>query len=137
MSNVDASSFLRGLNLADIAAQRGARRGFALCLAHGEKLAKGYCPIDQSGKKPGGTLAATIAGDHRTIEVSGDKIEGKITAGGGEASDYAIKQHEDELNHTHPVAGTYASQYITKALAELAPLAPEVIADEIRKELKS
>jgi hypothetical protein len=134
-TELDASDFLAGLNLADQRVRRGAKRAVAILLAHGEKLAKDLCPVDQSGRKPGGTLMATIAGDARTIKDDGEAITGELTAGGGEAADYTVKQHEQPLHHTHPRDGTYASKFIEGALKELNGLAADTIAQEVHKEL--
>jgi hypothetical protein len=103
--------------------------------AHSERLAKGLCPVDQSGRRPGGTLMATIAGDARTIRDDGEAIVGTLTAGGGEAADYAVRQHEQPLTHTHPTSGVYASKYVEGALKQLNGLAADIIAGEVRQEL--
>ncbi len=131
----DDGRFLKGLNLADKRVRRGAVRGMALLLAHGEKRGKELCPIDQSGRKPGGTLAGTIKGDAKSIKVTDKRIVGQLTAGGGEASDYAVRQHEESLTHSHPTGGVYPSKFIETPLKELAGKAPGVLADEIRREL--
>lgn len=126
---LDAQQFLRGLNLAEARAQRGAKRGMALMLAHLERLSKAKCPVRM------GTLAATISGDAKTIEVKTGSIEGRITAGGGEAADYAVVQHERELTHSFPQPGTYAAKFIEGPLVESAHLAGKVIAEEVKREL--
>jgi uncharacterized membrane protein YebE (DUF533 family) len=130
-ANFDASAFIKGLNLADARVQRGARRGMAMLLADGERRAKEHCPIES------GTLAGTIVGSADSIKVTSQAVTGTLAAGGGEASDYAIKQHEVPMHHTHPTEGTYASKYIEKAIKELTPKAAPVFADEIKKELGS
>jgi hypothetical protein len=125
----DASEFIKGLNLADVRVRKGDRRGVAKLLMHGERRAKELVPVLT------GTLAGTIVGDVRGIQVSDQAVEGFLTAGGGEASDYAVIQHEVALNHTHPVAGCYASKYIERPLVELSRVAAGILAVEIQKEL--
>jgi len=125
---IDATEFLRGLRIADARVQRGARRGMAKMLAHLERLSKGLCPIRT------GTLAATISGDPATIEIHGSAIEGRIVAGGGEAADYAIVQHERALHHTFPAEGVYPAKYVEQPLKSEARRAGETIAGEIRRE---
>lgn len=131
----DDTQFLKGLKLADQATRRGVRRGFAKCLAHGEAQAKKYCPIDQRPKHAGGTLQATIQGDAKSIEITDEKATGHLTAGGGEASDYAVRQHEETLTHSHPYSGRYPSKFIEKALQDVSLSAGAVVADEVRKEI--
>jgi hypothetical protein len=125
----DASDFLAGLKLADLRVQRGGRRATALLLAQGEKRGKELCPIRE------GTLLATIEGDGRAIVVTDEKIEGRLMAGGGEAADYAVRQHEVPMAHSHPVSGVYASKYIETPMKELSTVGGQVYADEIRKEM--
>jgi hypothetical protein len=134
---IDASQFLQGLDLADARAVRGCRRGMALSLADLERRCKQAAPIDQSGRKPGGTLAASIVGAADSIVVAPGRIEGKVAAGGGEAADYAITQHEAPLHHTHPTDGVYASKFIEQPLKEMTAKYGELVAGEARKELAS
>lgn len=126
---VNASAFLRGLRLADARASQAAKRGMAKVLLHTERLAKEAAPVES------GTLAGTIVADPRDIEVSPQAIVGTITAGGGEASDYAIVQHEMPLRHSHPHSGVYASKYVEGPLQQVAPKAGQVIAAEVRRAL--
>jgi len=121
----DASQFLRGLRLADAAVRRGAVRGVAKGLAHGERLGRQYCPVRT------GTLAGTIVGDVAGIIATDTRIVGLLTAGGGEASDYALVQHEAVLHHAD---GTYAAKFIERPIKELKGKLGPVIAAEIRAE---
>jgi len=136
-ADFDASDFLKRLDLANRLVQRGLGRGMAVVLGQGERIMKQNCPIDQSGKKPGGTLNASCRGDPKTITVSAEKIQGLLTAGGGEASDYAWAQHEGEFTHSYPVSGTYAAKYVEKAVAALVPIAPAVLAKHAKDALDS
>jgi hypothetical protein len=125
----DASSFLKGLDLADRRVRAGGVRGMAMLLGRGEQRSKELVPVDT------GTLAGTIVGDVQGIRADEKLIEGTLTAGGGEASDYAVRQHEEPLEHTHPEDGVYASKYIERPLKEISGIAASVMAAEIRKEL--
>lgn len=129
-ANFDASEFLKGLDMALAAVKRGERRGMALMLAQTEKLAKEAVPIKSS------TLGASICTDMPArFTVTDRECTGRIYAGGGEASDYSIYQHEETLHHTHPVDGTYPSKYIETPIKRLVPIFPEVMAGEILTEL--
>lgn len=132
---IDARRFLKGLSLADRRVMLGARRGVAKILAEWEKRAKRLAPVDQSGRKPGGTLAASITAHVDDIEAGPNRVQGKISAGGGEAADYAIRQHEATLRHTHPTSGVYASKYIEQPAKELDSVAGRTVADEIKRQL--
>lgn len=134
-TTLDDTAFLRGLKLADARVARAVRRAFAKLLAQAERRAKELCPIDQRPRAAGGTLAATIQGDARTIEVTANRVTARLTAGGGEAADYAVRQHEEPLTHSHPVSGVYASKYVEQPIHELSRVAGAYVADEVRKEL--
>jgi hypothetical protein len=126
---IDATGFLRGLRLADERVRRGAARGIQRLMGRVEKRAKDLAPILT------GTLAASIHADYAGMTVTDQEVSGRVAAGGGESADYAIRQHEEPMHHTHPVEGTYASKYMEKAVTETAGQAGPVIAEEVRKEL--
>jgi len=91
-SNAASSLILNGGTLqASTGFTPNAKRGIAVSLAAMEKRAKELCPIDQSGRKPGGTLQATIQGDARTVTVTADKVElsGEVMTFSG--SDLAVR----------------------------------------------
>jgi len=125
----DASKFLKGLNLADLRVRRGAARGVAKAMLKCEQHAKQDCPVET------GTLAGTIHADVLNIKSTEASVSGVISAGGGEASDYAVYQHEHPLHHKFPFEGTYAAKYIEKPLIVLAPVCAGIIAAEIQREL--
>jgi len=124
--SIDPTTFLKGLDLADKIVRRAAVKGMRQLAAAGEERAKVLVPIET------GTLAGTIRSEVSATET---RVEGRIVAGGGEASDYAIVQHEAELHHTHPVEGTYASKYVETPIKELTPKAASFLAEKIRNEL--
>ncbi len=127
--NFDPSAFLKGLDLADQRVRRGALRGMAKLLADGERRMKQAVPVET------GTLAGTCVGDLQGIKADDQAVTGELTAGGGEASDYAVVQHEEPMQHTTPYEGVYAAKYVEGPLKELAPIAAGVLADEIKGEL--
>lgn len=102
-----------------------------MTLGRAKQLANDRVPVDQSGRKPGGTLQRSIVAHVDRIEATSAGVHGVISAGGGEAGDYAIRQHEDVLHHTHPVEGAYASKYIEMPLKELDRVFPELLASQI------
>ncbi|MCE5280209.1 MAG: hypothetical protein ABFD92_00055 [Planctomycetaceae bacterium] len=129
MSSFDASEFLRGLDMANERVQHGARRGFVLSLAHLERKCKEAVPVET------GTLAGTIVGAASTIQITPDGVAGHVAAGGGEAADYAIRQHEEPMQHSHPRPGVYAAKFVEGPLKAEGPKCMEVVADEIRGQL--
>lgn len=128
-SEFNASAFIAGLRLADSRVRTAARRAVAIELARAEHRAKELCPIRT------GTLSASIEADIQGIEVSDREVTGTLTAGGGEAADYAVKQHEDILHHTFPEDGVYASKYIERPLQEARQSLPQTVARECRSAL--
>lgn len=125
---VDASEFLRGLDLANVAVRDAAARGMTEAMLDLERRAKEATPVDQ------GTLMRGIHARTNEIVAETDKIEG-VVATGAESSDYAIVQHEDVLQHTHPVAGTYAAKYMEKPLKEMSGRYARGIADRVKERI--
>jgi hypothetical protein len=125
-ASFDPSQFLRRLNFADQVVRRAALRAMRELMGHGERRAKELVPILT------GTLAGTIRSD---VHLQGERLEGRILAGGGEAADYAIRQHEEPMQHTHPVEGHYASKYVEQQLNELVAKAGPFLAGEIKAAL--
>lgn len=128
-SSFSATAFVRGLRLADSRVRKAARRALAIELARAEHRAKELCPIAS------GTLSASIAGDHRTIKETARGLTAELTAGGGEAADYAVVQHEQPLHHTFPTDGVYASKYIEIPIREASRTLGQTTADECRRAL--
>ena len=108
----NAEEFIGNLQRALAKHESVAREATAEMMLHIEREAKHDCPVDQSGRKPGGTLMASIRAEVDDIKIDRKGIEGTITAGGGEAADYALKQHEVPMAHSKPYAGVYASKYL-------------------------
>jgi hypothetical protein len=129
MSSVfDPSAFFDGLRKARALYSKGAKRGMAMLLAHGERRAKELTPVKS------GTLAGTVVGDPASIKITDAEVSAALAAGGGEAADYAIVQHEAELHHTHPNEGTYAAKFIEKAVLELKAKAGPTLAASMKME---
>ena len=128
-SDINAVAFVRGLRLADSRVRKAARRGVAIELAKAEHRGKERCPIKT------GTLSASITADIQGIQETADSITGTLTAGGGEAADYAVRQHEEPLHHTFPVDGVYASKFVEMPLREAMQSLPITVADECRRAL--
>ncbi len=123
----DAREFLRGLSLADARVRRGAARGMQKLALEVERQAKELAPVET------GTLAGTIAaGD---VKADPEKVEVEVAAGGGEAADYAVKQHEVPMHHTQPIEGVYPSKYMERPLQVVSRKAGAALAGEVRREL--
>jgi len=127
----DGSAFIAGLKLADARVRKAVRRALAIELAKAEHRLKELAPIAS------GTLSASGAGDIKGIkeDVGGGGMHGLLTAGGGEASDYAVRQHEEVFHHRFPTDGTYASKYVETPLKEAVASLPVTVAAECRKAL--
>lgn len=125
---VSSGSFEQGLRLASEAAMAAARKAMTEAMLDLERRAKQATPVDQ------GTLQRSIHARVNEIEVTPDKIEG-IVATGAEASDYAIKQHEDVLQHKHPRQGSYAAKYMETPLKEMTKTYAAAIAADVRAAL--
>lgn len=121
----DASAFLAGLKRGGDVARNAARDGMQAALLDLERRAKQRTPVDQ------GTLQRGIHARTNEIVVEEDRIEG-VVATGAESSDYAIVQHEESLQHTHPVEGTYAAKYIEGPLKEMGPTYGRSMAAAVR-----
>jgi len=123
----NTKAFQAGLKNGHVRMRRGAMRGVQLVANHTERKCKEVCPVKH------GTLAGSIvAGDAR---LDGGQIKAGISAGGGEAADYAVRQHEVPMAHSNPHSGTYASKYIENPIKESKSKIGPTVAGEIKKEL--